>query len=133
MKTEINTKRLEPLDRSRWATLIENPNRFAVWTSEIFSVQAFNVPGGIVRLTINRNKRILSPRLFDDGISWEDLQAIKDECGYADRMAVEIYPEANHILNVINARHLWILPAPLPFAWRIEDGCLNVKMGSIDS
>jgi hypothetical protein len=132
MKTEINTKRLEPLDRHLWDTLVKNPNRFAVWTSSEFSVQAFNVPGDIVRLAINRNERIPSPRLFADGISWEDIQAIKDECGYPDRMAVEIYPEANHILNIINARHLWILPSPLPFAWRVEDGCLNVKMGLIE-
>ena len=129
MKTEINSKQLEPLDRSLWGSLVKNPNRFAVWTSSEFSVQAFNVPGDIVRLAINRNERILSPRLFADGISWDDIQAIKDKCGYADRMAVEIYPEANHILNIINARHLWILPSPLPFAWRVEDGHLNIKMG----
>ncbi len=37
MKTEINSKRLEPLDRTRWGNLVKNQNRFAVWTSFLFA------------------------------------------------------------------------------------------------
>ena len=112
---------LEPLDRSLWLTpLGDNPSRFACWVSRDFIVQAFTVPGGVIRLAINRRQSRRDERLFEDGISWDELQEIKQQCGYGDRMAVEIYPENCHVLNQMNARHLWILPHRLPFAWTID-------------
>lgn len=116
---------LEKIDSSQWATLKHRPDRFAAWASSEFTVQMFHISGGIVRLSVNRNLRTGCNRLFADGISWDELQQIKDECGYADRMAVEIYPQAEHVLNIINARHLWILPEPLSFAWRSDKHYLN--------
>ena len=79
-----------------------------------------NEPNGIIRLCITRRERIEGHRLFAEGISWDEIQAIKAECGYGDRFAVEVYPEDQNILNNMNARHLWILPDRLPFAWKID-------------
>lgn len=118
METKTSGLGLEPVDRSRWLTVIDKPERIAAWQSPEFTVQTFAVPGDIIRLSVNRNQILGTQKLFLEGITWDDLQTIKNECGYADRMAVEIYPEAQHVLNLINARHLWILPEPLPFAWR---------------
>lgn len=120
MQIEQKLHGLQPIDRSNWVTLIDKPERIGAWQSREFTVQTFYVPGEIIRLSVNRNRLTGTPRLYADGISWDDLQDIKNECGYADRMAVEIYPEADHLLNIINARHLWILPSPLTFAWRTE-------------
>jgi hypothetical protein len=126
--TAITTSlKLERIDPSRCNALSHRPDRFAVWQSLKFTVQAFHVPSNVVRLAINRNELTGDTRLYADGITWEELQDIKDECGYADRMAVEIYPASDDILNVINARHLWIIPTPLPFAWRNGQERLNVK------
>lgn len=70
----------------------------------------------IVRLSIQRT--MLNDRgEWLDGITWEQLQAVKDAIGYADHEAVEIYPRQAHIVNVANIRHLWILRTPLPFGW----------------
>ena len=72
----------------------------------------------IVRLSVNRTA-IEGPR-WKEGVSWDELQAIKRQCGYGDHDAVEVFPRDVDVVNVANMRHLWILdPAqPLPFAWR---------------
>ena len=44
------------------------------------------------------------------GISWDDLQALKDEHLGTDVHAIEFYPAHDQIVNEINARHLWELP-----------------------
>lgn len=43
-----------------------------------------------------------------DGITWDELMEIKRQCGFGDRLAVEIYPPDEHIVNVANMRHLFI-------------------------
>lgn len=96
----------------------EQTNRVAVWIGRTYLVQVFDDGhGGILRLSIN--KTIPQPNGdWVDGIGWEELQAIKDGCGYADYDAVEIYPRQIDVVNVANMRHLWVLPHGLSFAWR---------------
>ena len=49
-------------------------------------------------------------------ITWDDLQAIKDHL-WPKRIAVEVYPPKDKIVNVADMRWLWVLPegASLPF------------------
>lgn len=47
---------------------------------------------------------------WGDGIPWELLQQAKDEAGYADCAAIEVYPPACDVVNEVNIRHLWVLP-----------------------
>ena len=70
----------------------------------------------IVRLSINRT--LLSGERWEDGITWDELQSIKMQCGYGDFDAMEIYPADRDIVNVANMRHLWIMASPLKNAWR---------------
>jgi hypothetical protein len=44
------------------------------------------------------------------GISWDDLQRLKDEYMGADVLAVELYPPTNQVVNELNMRHLWEVP-----------------------
>ena len=44
-----------------------------------------------------------------DGISWDALQAMKDEY-FPDARAVEVYPAQADVVNEANIRHLWIVP-----------------------
>ena len=92
-----------------------------VWLSESFLAQLY-LEFGSRRLSINRTglQRIRpdgSP-LWQDGISWDDLQRIKNECGFADLWAVEAFPPQDDVINVANMRHLWLLPKPPPYGWR---------------
>ena len=44
------------------------------------------------------------------GISWDELQRLKDEHLGPDVLAVEIYPPAHRVVNELNMRHLWEVP-----------------------
>jgi hypothetical protein len=110
-------KPFREVDRKDWyiSDNKNRPDRLTAWHSEDFTVQVFTVAGGVVRLAINRNQQIFSPFLFEDGISQLDLQEIKQACGFGDWWGVEVYPPKSHILNIINVRHLWLIPqSPLP-------------------
>lgn len=86
-----------------------------VFQSATYFVQVFDEPNGVTRLSVNLVKRKGSK--WADGITWDELQAIKSAIGYGSQCAVEIYPEDNKIVNVANMRHLFILPERPLFAW----------------
>ena len=44
------------------------------------------------------------------GISWDELQAAKDEYLGPDAQAVEIYPRACDVVDELPMRHLWEVP-----------------------
>lgn len=93
-----------------------DPTRIAVWRSLQFMVQVFAEPNGIKRLTVNRTE-LRKDGHWKAGITWDDLQRLKEECGYGSVDAVEVYPADPDIVNVANMRHLWVLPEPLAFKW----------------
>jgi hypothetical protein len=95
------------------------PNLMRVLRSATHLVQIFAAPmPAEFRLSVCRSE--LGPTSWAEGISWDDLQGLKAQAGYADRLAVEIYPAAADLVNVANMRHLWILQAghDLPFVWK---------------
>jgi hypothetical protein len=81
---QVSTLGLKIIDPANYVVLSDNPDRLTCWRSPEFTVQTHRVPGEIVRLSVNRNQLIPGSRLYQGGISWDELQLIKDECGYAD-------------------------------------------------
>ncbi len=69
------------------------------------------------RLSINR-ANLNSSGAWTDGITWDELQRVKSECGFGYRIAVEIYPEDGHVVYDANMRHLWLLKERPNFAWK---------------
>ncbi len=47
----------------------------------------------------------------DGTITWDDLQAIKDQVWGRDVRAIEVYPASDDVVNTGNYRHLWRLGA----------------------
>jgi hypothetical protein len=43
--------------------------------------------------------------------SWLDFQQIKNTIVGEEEIAVEVYPPDSHLLDTVNAYHLWVLPA----------------------
>jgi hypothetical protein len=113
------SSRLEVVPESEWRFLSSDPRRIAVYCSRSFFVQCFQEPDDIIRLCVNRTE-IGKHRTWADGISWDELQYIKNSI-YPDLMAVEIYPEIWNKVDEANLRHLWVLPKRLSFAWGIEN------------
>lgn len=100
-----------------WPTKNRPDGIKALYVNRDFLVQQYEEKNGIIRLTINIVEMGEGGR-WKDGISWDQLQEIKNALGFADRDAVEIYPAAADVVNVANMRHLWVMPEPLDFAWR---------------
>jgi hypothetical protein len=99
-----------------WKHIVSKP--LAVWRSSKFLVQMFPAAEGGQRLSINRVTQNRGGD-WDDNITWDELMQIKTECGFGNRWAVEIFPPTQHIVNVANMRHLWLVePTTVPFAWQ---------------
>lgn len=105
--------------REKWPAMPSLPLK-QVFRSKDFLVQVYE--GTPTRLSISRNE-IDSKGNWRDGITWDELQSIKDACGFADCDAVEAYPRKADIVNLKNMRHLWIVPAEYAtFFWRNGEG-----------
>ena len=92
------------------------PGPIAAWRSNRFLVQLFN-EAGAQRISINRAAIDETTGRWLDGITWDEIQAIKRQIGFGDRYAVELYPADADVVNVANMRHIWLVDAPA-FAWR---------------
>lgn len=91
-------------------------NLLECWRSRDFLAQIYDWRDGARRMTICRTEARNGN--WVQGITWDDLQRLKGECGYKDWWAVEIFPAEMDVVNVANMRHLWILRQAPEFAWK---------------
>lgn len=102
------TDGLRRVPRSEWPR--NEPGLDEVWTSKDWVVLIYESTGSEAeRITVRRTSG-------DDGITWDDLMAIKRAVGRGSYWAVEIYPPDDQVHNVANMRHLWVVERP-DFAW----------------
>lgn len=125
--TRAQRRQLERDNAKQPAALCEVPrehwpmtracSQLRVLRSRDFLVQEFaaNAPAK-VRLSVCRTS--LDGGRWEDGISWDDLQRLKRECGYGDADAIEVFPSDADVVNVADMRHLWVMAEPLACAWR---------------
>lgn len=112
-------RELVEIPRAAWPAHLDDPQRLRVWRSRFFLVQEFTAPApAVVRLSVNRTQ--LSGERWADNITWDDLQAIKNDVGYFAQTAVEVYPSVADLVNVANMRHLWVLAERPAFAWHSQ-------------
>ena len=95
--------------KSEWAILGGKNPPLKVYKNEKFLIQV-RQDGDYIRLSINRIETVPGfPILWKDGITWDDLQGIKDAVGYADKWCMECYPPKDEIVNAANIRHLYVM------------------------
>lgn len=110
-------KMLVPVNEIEWPrNSDERIKRLAVWRSRDYLVQLFEEPDDMLRLSICRTT-VRGDGRWEENLTWDEMQRIKREVGYGNDWAVEIYPADEHIINVANMRHLWLLPEPPKFGW----------------
>lgn len=110
---------LQVVPREEWPDRCRDATILRVLRSREFLVQVYAEPAPVmVRLSIHRTTIDAKAGRWTDGISWDELQRIKRECGYEEFDAVEVFPRDEDVVNVANMRHLWVMPVPVPFAWR---------------
>ncbi|PMS91933.1 DUF7694 domain-containing protein [Vibrio parahaemolyticus] len=119
-------KPFKKLPQSEWSRIKPGntaPNQ--VWLSAQYLVQEFNEKEGVVRLTISSTKH--KNGIWKDGLTWDELYAIKNAIGYSNRLALEVFPEVKNLVNVANMRHLFIIPdeSRPSFAWTRNVGSIG--------
>lgn len=92
-----------------WLSYFGEPS-IGAWESPEFGAAAFK-DGEAIRLDIFRQD-------MKDGITWDQLRKIKNECGYANCDAVEFFPAEESVINTGNYRHLYIFETKLPLIRR---------------
>ncbi len=95
---------------------ITNPPK-AAWRSRGFLAQLFRDRiSGHMRLSIQKTT-LQNNGNWDEGITWEQLMTIKDQCGYGRIWAVEVFPSNADVVNVASMRHLWLLDTVPSYGW----------------
>jgi hypothetical protein len=96
--------------------------RIGAWRSFYFVAQLFETRHGVMRLSVNRAE-IDRAGQWIDGITWDDLQMVKNQCGFADCDGLEVYPKEKHFVNDANMRHIFLFPPDVDvhFAWRVKE------------
>lgn len=114
-------KHLVEVPFNQWPEIVRAaPDRpIRVFRSYSLIVQIFErdpATGFTFRITVNRT--VLAGDKPADGLSWDVLQDVKNQCGFAEFDAVEVYPRERDVVNVTNMRHLFVSDTPLPMVWR---------------
>jgi hypothetical protein len=117
VETKDYSDQLEMVPIKHWPPIKPKERIFAVFRSKKYLVQLYHEKEGIIRLSVCRTE-VNNKLQWKDNITWDELQKIKKECGFAQCDAVEIYPAEKDLVNVANMRHLWVLSTPIMFAWR---------------
>lgn len=82
----------------------------SVWESDLHYAATFKDQDAI-RIDVMRK----------DGsgdMTWDELQRIKDECGFPNYDAIEFYPSIDNIINNGPRRHLYVLAHKHPLIRR---------------
>ena len=82
----------------------------AIWKSKDFRVHSYK-DNGCIRLDIEKIDGT-------DSITWDEMQKIKDDCGFANKDAIEFYPANDAVINTGNWRHIYIFNELLPLIRR---------------
>lgn len=111
---------LEEIPEEQWRLAPSVPKDLErVLRSRDFHAQVYSAQApAIYRITVGRTVLDSDAGRWRDGITWDELQRIKRECGFGAYHAVEVFPADCDLVNVANLRHLWILHDPPSFAWR---------------
>lgn len=91
-----------------------------VFRSRDFLASFYDDPNGYLRMSVQRVTQFGDGN-WKDGITWDDLQRVKAQCGFGEHWMVETYPPDSEIVNVANIRHLFLLSEVPPFAWTKKD------------
>lgn len=125
--SKVYGKRMELVPEDEWPFFpMWETIPVKVWRSaDYLAVLYVQRTDGMRRLTVNSTRRTANRKRqsgtdWRDGITWDELQRVKNETLGPDVWCVEVYPAQNDVVDVANMRHLW--PLDEPPATRCEVG-----------
>ena len=102
-------KELTVVPKEQWQPVDwDDTTRNCVWRSRDFLVQIFSEGNGVDRISVNRTDQTPDGK-WKEGITWDELQAIKHAVGYGKCIAVEMFPPDDKVVNAANMRHLFVI------------------------
>lgn len=118
-------------ERKPTAVHIDRKNGWViqVWTGISATPGCVGTPWeGTARICVQHSKakslNEFHSRKHDIPITWDELQAIKDWL-FPGRIALEVYPPKDKIVNVANMRWLWVLPAGACLPFNLQAASVN--------
>lgn len=116
LRTHALGRHMERVEREHWPdTSWMGSDVVDVWLSrDYLAVLYRHREDGRLRLTVNRTRRGRDDWL--DGITWDELQRVKNETVGPDAWCAEAYPPADDVVDVANMRHLCVLEDPATIA-----------------
>ena len=112
-------KKMEQVPRDEWPFMPALETiPLNVWRSRDYLAVLYEQRAdGNWRLTVNSIRRTVNRKRqsgtdWRDGITWDELQRIKNETLGPDVWCVEVYPPESEVIDVANMRHLWPLTEP---------------------
>ena len=110
-------ERLE-LDES---PLADDPSIQSLWADEEFFVSVHTEGDDTYRLVV---MRMADCAPYDTSVSvplsFEDVQHLKREVGFADRCAVEVFPADENVVAGPAVRHVIVLPQGQHVGWIVD-------------
>lgn len=85
------------------------------WVSRKYLVSLYE-DSHCLRMTICRTS-VDNNGNWVDGITWDEIQAIKEEVGYGNMWGLEVFPASDKLVNVASMRHVFLFPNKPEFAW----------------
>lgn len=112
-RPKVWSKSMEELPRDEWPLMFNVESvALRVWRSKDYLAVLYEQRAdGNRRLTVNHLRKDRLGR-WRDGITWDDLQRVKNECLGEEVWCVEVYPAESAMVNENNQRHLWVLDGP---------------------
>lgn len=117
--TKTYGRKMDPVPVEEWPFFLGlETEPLAVWRSKDYLAVLYRQKAdGKRRLTVNSVRHMPSRKRksgidWRDGITWDELQRIKNETLGPDVWCVEVYPAQDDVVDVSNMRHLWLLDEP---------------------
>lgn len=114
-------RHMEEVPREDWPIMAQlEVEALRVWRSaDYLAVLYKQLIDGNLRLSVNSTRRTACRKRYNkggvdwkDGITWDEMQRIKNETLGEDVWCVEVYPAQEKLVDVANVRHLWVLDGP---------------------
>ena len=101
-------REMREIPREKWPVIpsLESEPLRAWLSNDYLAVLYRQRVDGNLRLTVNRTRR--NGKTWRDGITWDELQRVKNECLGPEVWCVENYPSESDVVNVSNMRHLFV-------------------------
>lgn len=116
----VRTKEMREVPINEWPLILAiTCKALRVWESKDYLAVLYEQPDGYRRLSVNCTRKNAQGE-WRDGITWDELYRVKNECLGLETWCVEVYPADSELVRDSNIRHLFVMDEAPEYAW--EDG-----------